>query len=98
MKDNKMKEKFKTIIDESEKAIIVAGNKGIGVFGDKVSVCATLCLLFESFGKDGKLSKKDIEDLLDLVFDNNNNKVKSTKELKKELLSLVSDMLKELGE
>lgn len=97
MKDSKMKEKFKTIIDESEKAIIVCGDTGVGVFGDKVSVCATLCSLFESFGKDGKLSKKDIEGLLDIVF-NNDGKVKSIKELKKEALLVLSNMLKELGE
>ena len=97
MKDDKMKEKFKTIIDESDKAIIVAGNMGIGVFGDKISVKATVCLLFENLGQNAGFSKKDFEDLLNIVF-NDNGKVKSTKELKKEALSLLSNVLKELGE
>lgn len=97
MKDDKMKEKFKAIIDESERVVIVAGNTGVGVFGDPAGIKATLYTLFESLGKNGNFSKKDIEDLLDMVF-NDDGKVKSTKELKKEALSRLSDILKELGE
>ena len=94
MKDE-VKENFKKIINNSKRAMIVCSDAGVGVFGSSIDVKSTLCLLFENLGKNGKFSKKDFEDLLNIVF-NNNDKVKSDKELKKEALSILSDMLKEL--
>ena len=96
MKDE-VKENFKKIIDNSKRAMIVCSDAGVGVFGSSIDVKSTLCLLFENLGKNGRFSKKDFEILLNIVF-NNNDKVKSDKELKKEALSILSDMLKELGD
>ena len=96
MKDE-VKENFKKIIDNSKRAMIVCSDAGVGIFGSSIDVKSTLCLLFENLGRNGRFSKKDFESLLNIVF-NNNNKVKSDKELKKEALSLLSDMLKELGD
>jgi hypothetical protein len=96
MKDE-VKENFKTIINNSRKAIIVGSDAGVGIYGDRVSVKATVCSLFENLGQAARFSKKDFEDLLNIVF-NDNGKVKSSKELKKEALSALSDMLKELGD
>ena len=96
MKDE-VKENFKKIIDNSKRAMIVCSDAGVGIFGSSIDVKSTICLLFENLGKNGRFSKKDFESLLNIVF-NNNDKVKSDKELKKEALSLLSDMLKELGD
>lgn len=96
MKDE-VKENFKKIINNSKKAIIVCSDAGVGIYGDATSVKAALCSLFENLGKNAGFSKKDFEILLNIVF-NNNGKVKSDKELKKEALSILSDMLKELGD
>ncbi len=96
MKDE-VKENFKTIINNSRKAIIVGSDAGVGIYGDRISVKATVCSLFENLGQNARFSKKDFEDLLNIVF-NDDDKVKSTKELEKEALSVLSDMLKELGE
>ena len=96
MKDE-VKENFKKVINNSKKAMIVCSDAGVGVFGSSIDVKSTLCLLFENLGQNAGFSKKDFEKLLDVVF-NDNGKVKSDKELKKEALSLLSDMLKELGD
>ncbi len=96
MKDE-VKENFKKIIDNSKRAMIVCSDAGVGVFGSSIDVKSTLCLLFENLSKNGRFSKKDFESLLNIVF-NDNGKVKSDKELKKEALSILSDMLKELGD
>ena len=96
MKDE-VKENFKTIINNSRKAIIVGSDAGVGIYGDRISVKATVCSLFENLGQNARFSKKDFEDLLNIVF-NDDDKVKLTKELEKEALSVLSDMLKELGE
>lgn len=96
MKDE-VKENFKTIINNSKRAIIVCSDTGVGIYGDRVSVKATVCSLFENLGQAAGFSKKDFEDLLNIVF-NDNGKVKSSKELEKEALLELSNMLKELGE
>ena len=96
MKDE-VKENFKKIINNSKRAIIVCSDAGVGIFGNSIDVKSTLCLLFKNLGQNAGFSKKDFESLLNIVF-NDDGKVKLDKELKKEALSLLSDMLKELGD